>query len=75
MKSVLLTFLMFIVLFGVLRPEVVSLLDGYWFPIVSLIIFAVVVCVAVFMFGLPTKQDIKNALKIKGKEAKDEKDD
>ena len=75
MKSVLLTFLMFILLFGVLRPEVVSVFDGYWFPIVSLIIFAVVVGVAVFMFGLPTKQDIKNALKIKGKEAKDEKDD
>ena len=75
MKSVLLTFLMFIVLFGVLRPEVISLLDGYWFPITSVIIFIIVVGVAVFMFGLPTKQDIKNALKIKGKEAKDEKDD
>ena len=74
MKSVLLTFLMFVVVFGVLRPEVVSVLDGYWFPIVSLIIFVIVVGTAVFMFGLPTKQDIKNALKIKSKEAKDEKD-
>ena len=27
------------------------------------------------MFGLPTKQDIKNALKIKGKEAKEAKDE
>ena len=75
MKSVLLTFLMFIVLFGVLRPEVVSVFDGYWFPIMSLVIFVIVVGVAVFMFGLPKKQDIKNAFKIKGKEANDEKDD
>lgn len=75
MKSVLLTFLMFAVLFGILKLNVVSLLDGSTFLIVSAAIFAIILGIAVFLFGLPTKEDLLAAMKIKRKDADDEKDE
>jgi hypothetical protein len=35
---------------------------------------AVIIAIAVSMFGLPTKENFKEALKLKEKEVKDEKD-
>lgn len=75
MKSVVLTFLMFLLVFGALRLGLVSLFDGPWFLIATFAIFLIVIGVAVFMFGLPTKQDFKKALKLEDKEVDDEKDD
>ena len=75
MKSVFLSFLMFLVLFAFLKTGLFSFLNCSWFTAVSLVIFIIIIGIAVFMFGLPTKQDFKKALKIKGKEARDEKDD
>ncbi len=74
MKSIFITFLMFILLFGLLKLNVTTIFDGFWFPIISLIILAVIIAIAVSMFGLPTKENFKEALKLKEKEVKDEKD-
>ena len=72
MKSIFLTFIMFIALFGLLRPSVVSHLEGGWFPVVSFIIFVIVIGVAIYMFGLPTKQNFRDAFKLKTKKKEEE---
>ena len=74
MKSVLITFLMFAVLFGILKLNIVSLFDGSTFLIVSCIIFVIVIGIAIALFGLPTKKDLLTALKIDRKDVDDEKD-
>ena len=74
MKSVLITFVMFFVLFGLLKLNILSVLNGSWFPILSLVIFLIVIAIAVAMFGLPTKNDFLRALKLKGKDTDNEKD-
>lgn len=74
MKSVFLTFIMFAVLFGILKLNIVSLFNNFWFPLLSLILFIIVISIAVALFGLPKKSDILAALKIKRKDADDEKD-
>jgi len=74
MRSVLLTFLMFAVLFGILKLNIVSLLDGSTFFIVSVAVFVIILGIAVAMFGLPTKKDFLSAIKINRKDVDDEKD-
>lgn len=72
MKSVLLTFVLFLILFGVLQLDAAKVLGSSLLPIIALIVFLLVVAVAVSFFGFPTKKDFLKALKIKSKEADDE---
>ena len=64
---------MFITLFGILKLDVVALINNAFFPILSIIIFLFVIIVAVSLFGIPTKKDLFTALKFKRKEAENEK--
>lgn len=74
MKSVMLTFLMFAVVFGILKLNIASLFEGSTFFIVSCIVFIIVIAVAVALFGLPRKKDWFSAIKIQRKDVEDEKD-
>lgn len=74
MKSVILTFLMFVIVFGALKLNFAVVFDGFWFPITAVIIFITILSVAIFMFGMPKKQDILKAFKIERKDVEDEKD-
>lgn len=74
MKSVFITFIMFACLFGILQFDIASLISNAFFPIVSLIIFLLVITIAVSLFGFPRKKDFLTALKFKKKEAENEKD-
>ena len=74
MKSVIITFLIFAILFGLLKLNIMVIFDGFWFPMISLIVLLIVFAIAVAMFGLPTSDDFKKALNFKKKEVNDEKD-
>ncbi len=74
MKSVIITFVIFIALFGLLKLDISSVFSGYWLPLISLVTLIATFAVAIFLFGLPTKDNFKKALNIKQKEVEDEKD-
>lgn len=74
MKSVFLTFALFLVVFGLLKLNIAEVLGSSWLPIVAIIVFLTVVITAISVIGLPTKKDFLRALRIKAKEADNEKD-
>lgn len=74
MKSVIITFVIFIALFGLLKLDISSIFNSYWLPLISLLILIFIFAIAAFLFGLPTKDNFKKALNIKSKEVEDEKD-
>ncbi len=74
MKSVLITFVMFAVIFGILKLDIASIFEGQTFFLISCAIFVIVTGVAIALFGLPNKKDWLSAIRIKRKDVEDEKD-
>ena len=74
MKSVLITFVMFAAIFGILKLDIASIFEGQTFFLISCAIFVIVTGVAIALFGLPNKKDWLSAIRIKRKDVEDEKD-
>lgn len=81
MKSIFLTILMFIVIFGALQLNILVLFDNNILPILAILLFVIVVGYSIYKFGFPSLEDIKSAYKInhseknKLKETKEEDDE
>lgn len=73
MKSVILTFLMFIVIFIILKADAVSIIDNGIFKIASFVLFFAVLGCAVYFVGIPDFRKIKSEMeKIEKEAAKEE---
>lgn len=65
MKSVLLSFLMFIVVFTALKFNVLRIFDHHIIVYVSWTAFVIVIFCALYFIGAPKWQGVKNAFKKK----------
>ena len=72
MKSVLLSFLMFIVVFTALKFNVLRIFDHHIIVYVSWTAFVIVIFCALHFIGAPKWQGVKNAFKKKPEEKNDE---
>lgn len=72
MKSVLLSFLMFIVVFSALKFNILRVFDHHIVVWLAAISFIIVVGCAIYFVGAPKWKDIKNAFKKMPKEKNDE---
>lgn len=72
MKSVLLSFLMFIVVFTALKLDILKVFDSHIIVWLAAISFVIVMGCALYFIGVPRWKDIKNTFKKMPKEKNDE---
>lgn len=72
MKSVILSFLMFIVVFTALKFNVLRIFDHHIIVYVSLTAFIIVIFCALYFIGTPKWRDVQSTFKKKPEEKNDE---